>query len=86
MKIFNTIYLSDGRQCDILNITFGMISRANFQHSMSLDGYDPAIFVVQQSIRINNKECTIEELSNLSFDDYIEIMHIMNAVMLKIPR
>ena len=86
-EIFTSIELSNGSRCDILEINALVIWKAAFRHQAYPDKeLDIVPFLLEQVLIIDDKKRDIEFIGNISIDDYLKIMEVMDIVMKKLPK
>lgn len=86
-EIFTTITLLKGEKCDIKEIRFGHISKANFNlTSQKNTQYDFIFFLFKEILLIDGKSPSDTIIENLMIDDYIKINDVITVIMQKLPK
>lgn len=86
-EIFTTITLLNGEKCDIKDVRFKHISKANYKLTTQQNTqYDFIFFFLQEILIINGETPKVGFIEDLMIDDYIKINDVINVIMQKLPK
>lgn len=77
--------LKDGRSCSIDDLTPSILWKATFRAARNHDKeYDLTPYILEQIITIDGEPVTIDQLDQLSIDDYLSILDVLEHVTRKL--
>lgn len=82
-NIYRTIELTNGVECQIINMTFGIFSKAIQKHSLQYEKeYDMMAFLTVECCLIDGKKQEMEYFLELDYIDYSNISEVLGVMML----